>query len=310
MLKMKAVIYTKYGSPDVLSIENVEKPLPKSNELLVKVIASTVTSGVTIVRKGIHPDSMLFTVLLRLMFGVTKPKIKIPGYEFSGVIEAVGKDVMKYKVGEKVFGTTTGLKQGSYAEYLCVPEIWKHGVVSKMPGNLSFDQSAAVPIGAMTAYQILKKADIRENQKVMIYGASGSVGTFAVQIAKYFKANVTGVTSTANIELVKFIGADSVIDYTREDYSGNNKYDIIFDAVGKIKTSIAKKLVTKNGRFVTVKSMTDEKDDYMGFIISLIEQGKITPVIEKVFPLDEIIVAHRLVDSGRKKGNVVIRIGE
>ena len=307
---MKAVIYTQYGPPDVLSIENVDTPSPKSNELLVKVLASTVTSGVAGVRNGKHPDSVLFTVLLRLMFGITKPKIKILGYEFSGVIEAIGKDVTKYKVGEKVFGTTTGLKQGSYAEYLCVPEKWKQGVVSKMPSNLSFDQSAAVPIGAMTAYQILKKAVIKEKQKVLIYGASGSVGTFAVQIAKYFKAHVTSVTSTANIELVKSIGADSVIDYTREDFSDNNKYDIIFDAVGKIKTSIAKKLLTKNGRFITVNSMTDENDDYMGFIISLIEQGKIIPVIEKVFPIDEIIVAHRIVDSGRKKGNVVIRIGE
>ena len=307
---MKAVICKNYGPPDVLSIENIEKPVPKSDELLVQVIAATVTSGVSVVRKGKHPQSILLTVLLRLMFGITKPKNKILGYEFSGVIEAVGKGVSQYKVGDKVFGTTTGLKQGSYAEYLCVPEKWKRGVVSKMPDNLSFDQSAAVPIGAMTALHLLKKSDIKENQKIMVYGASGSVGTYAVQIAKYFKAHVTGVTSSANISLVQSIGADKMLDYTAGSLTGNDKYDIVFDAVGKLKTSFAKKLLHKNGRFITVHSITQEKEDYMKLLISLIEQGKIKPVIEKVFSLEKIVDAHRLVDSGRKKGNVVIRIGD
>ena len=306
---MKAVVYENYGSPEVLTIKDVEKPIPKKNEILIKVKASSVSAGVLWVRNGKHPDSKFFTLMVRLMFGLKKPKNQILGYEFSGEIKSTGANVKAFKKGDKVFGTTTGLKQGSYAEYICIPEKWSEGVVAIMPSNLSFEEATAIPIGGMTALQILRKANIQSGQKVLIYGASGSVGTYAVQLAKAYEANVTGVCSTTNIDLLKSIGADNVIDYTKVDISKiDEKYDVIFDAVGKISKTICKKIITKNGRYLSVKSITKEKQEYLTFLKELTKTNKIKPVIDKVYSIEDIVEAHKYVDKGHKKGNVIIKI--
>jgi NADPH:quinone reductase-like Zn-dependent oxidoreductase len=306
---MKAVICTKYGPPEVLQLGEVEKPTPKGNELLVKVHSSTVSAGVLWVRNGKHPDSRFFTLMIRLMFGFNVPGNPVLGYEFSGEVEAAGKNVTLFKTGDKVFGTTTGLKQGAYAEYVCVPERWSQGVVAVMPDNLSFDEAAAIPVGAMAALQLLRKANIREGQKALVYGASGSVGTYAVQLAKYFGAKVTGVCSGANLDLIKSIGAGSTIDYTTEDFlTKEQEYDVIFDAVGKISPSKCRKILKKNGAYISVKSVTNEKTEYLTFLKELIESGKLKPVIDKRYPLEQIIEAHRYADTGHKRGNVVIKI--
>lgn len=306
---MKAVVYENYGLPEVLKIKDVKKPKPKNNEILVKVKASSVSAGVLWIRNGRHPDSDFFTLMIRLMFGLRKPKNPILGYEFSGEIESMGVDVKSFNIGDKVFGTTTGLKQGSYAEYLCVPEKWNQGVISVMPNNLTFEEAAGVPVGGMTALDILKKADIKKDQKVFIYGASGSVGTYAVQLAKNYKAEVTGVCSTTNIDLVKSIGAKSVIDYTKTDIRNiSEKYDVVFDAVGKIPQTHCKDILTRNGKYLTVKSITSEKPEYIDYLKELIEAQKIKPVIDKIYPIDEIGEAHTYVDKGHKRGNVIIKI--
>jgi NADPH:quinone reductase-like Zn-dependent oxidoreductase len=307
---MKAIIYTTYGPPDVLKLTELEKPVPGNNEILVKVHASTVSSGVLWARSGKHPDSRFFSLVVRIVFGLTKPRKTILGYEVSGEVEAVGKDVNLFKPGDQVFGTTTGLRAGAYAQYVCLPETWKQGVVARKPENANHDEAAAVPIGGMTALYLLRKAKIRQGQEVLIYGASGSVGTFAVQLARYhFGAKVTGVCSTSNLELVKSLGAEEVIDYTQEDFTQNGKtYDVIFDAVGKISSSRSKKSLTKNGKYITVKSPTKEITENLILLKALMEEGKIKAVIDRRYPLEETAEAHRYVEQGHKKGNVVITV--
>ena len=304
---MKAIVYTKYGAPDVLQLKEVEKPTPKDNEILVKVHASTVTSGTVWARRGNYLGSKLFTLAVRIMFGLRKPRKPILGYELAGVVEAVGKAVKLFKKGDKVFGTTTGQRAGAYALYVCLPEKWKQGVVARKPENASFEEAAAVPIGAMTALHIIKKANIRKGQKVLVYGASGSVGTYAVQLLKNFGAEVTGVCSTANLEMIRSLGADSVIDYTSENFTKDREvYDVVFDAVGKITRSLAKRSMKKNGTYLSVKSPTSETTENLVYLRELVEAGKIQPVIDRRYPLEQTAEAHRYVEKGHKKGNVVI----
>jgi NADPH:quinone reductase-like Zn-dependent oxidoreductase len=301
---MKAIVCTGSGKPDVLKLKNVEKPIPKDNEILVKVCASSVTIGDTIIRK--IPRVVLLTFGL---FSGFKQK-KIPGHEFAGDIVSVGRNVKRFKKGDHVFGTTTGLTYGANAEYVCVPEEWKQGVVVEKPTNVTYEEAAVVPIGGLTALQILRQGNIKKGQKVLIYGASGSVGTYGVQLAKYYGAEVTGVCSTSNLEMVRSIGADSVIDYSKEDFRLNGeKYDVIFDAVRKIKESSCQKSLKDCGIFLSSRIPTTEEIEDLIFLKELVETRKIKPVIDRRYPLDQTNEAHRYVDKGHKKGNVVIKIG-
>ena len=299
---MKAIVCTKYGSPDVLQLKEVEKPAPKEDEVLIRVHAATVTRGDVMLRK-LHP--LLFLPLL--LFGTRRKKI--PGHEFAGVIESAGKAVKRFREGDQVFGTTTGLNVGANAEYVCLPEEWPSGVVVIKPANMSYEEAAAVPVGGMAALYILNKGGILRGQKVLIYGASGSVGTYAVQLARYFGAEVTGVCSTANLELVKSLGADQVIHYTREDFTKSGEmYDVLFDAAGKTSFSRCKIALKKEGSYLSVKSSTKEQTENLLHLKELIEAGKIKSVIDRRYPLTQTAEAHRYVETGHKSGNVVITI--
>jgi NADPH:quinone reductase-like Zn-dependent oxidoreductase len=306
---MRAVIYEEYGGPEVLKLVEIDKPAPKDNELLVRVYGTTVNAAVVNGRKGKHPDSKFFTLALRLMYGIRKPRKPVLGYEFSGVVEAVGKDVTLFKKGDEVFGSTTFLKQGSYAEYVCVPETWRSGVVIIKPNNLSFEEAAAVPVAGMAVLDIMRKANIQKGQKVLIYGASGSTGSYAVQLAKYFGAEVTAVCSTSKIEMVKSLGADKIIDYTKEDFTQTDeRYDVVFESVVKVSDKKCKSILKKNGVFLSIKSMTSETSEKMEFLRDLIEKEKIKPYIDRTYELEQMVDAHKYVDEGHKKGNVVIII--
>ena len=304
---MKAYLYQSYGSPEVLKQKEISVPVAGPKELLVKVYASTVTSGVTYVRRGIVPGSQLKTFLMRLVFGIRKPRRPILGYEFAGIVEAVGADTTLFKEGDAVYGTATGLKAGSYADYLVVPETWRWGVISKKPPVLNFEQAAALPIGGMTALHILLKAKIQSSDNILIYGGSGSVGTYAIQIAKYFGARVTAVCSTGNLSLVRSLGADIVIDYTKKQIGElEDSFDIVMDAVGKINQADCRFILKKNGIFCSVKSMTSEQQSYLDMLHQMIEEQKLLPVIDRTYSFSQLKQAHCYVDKGYKKGNVVI----
>jgi NADPH:quinone reductase-like Zn-dependent oxidoreductase len=296
---MRAVVFSKGGPPEVLQLKEVETPVPRNEEVLIRIVAGTVTSGETILRS--------LTGFLRWVFGLAfgLGKNNILGHELAGVIEAVGKKATRFRIGDAVFAST-GNKGGAYAEYICLPE---DGMLAIKPANMTFEEAAAVPVGANTALHILGKVEIQRGKNVLIYGASGSVGTYAVQLARYFGAEVTGVCSTTNLELVRSLGAVNVIDYTQEDFTKNGEtYDVIFDAVGKISSSMCKGSLNKNGVFLSVKSSTSEKAGSLNFLKELIEAGKIKAVIDRCYPLEQIVEAHRYVEMGHKKGNVVINV--
>lgn len=302
-MKMKAVLQTRSGPPDVLTFAEVDRPLPGDREILVRVHAATVAMGDIMLRK--LPRLLLHAVGLVVGF---KPK-NIAGVEFAGEVVETGRSVTRFSKGDRVFGTTTGLVNGAYAEFLCVPEQWKMGVVMRIPGAIPYETAAAIPVGGMTALQLLRKAGAKSGDRVLVYGASGSVGTYAVQLAVNMGATVTGVCSTPNLELVRSLGASSVIDYTREDLTRRvESYDIVFDAVGKLSRSARKALLAPGGRSISVKSPTKETLDDLARLATQAAEGTLRPVIDRRYPFDQIVEAHRYVESRRKKGNVVITV--
>jgi NADPH:quinone reductase-like Zn-dependent oxidoreductase len=296
---MKAVVYEKYGAPDVLELKEIKKPTPRDKEVLVKIYATSVTAGDWRMRKA---DPFL----VRIFGGLFNPsRVKILGFELAGVIEEVGRKVKSFKKGDRVFASC-GFKFGAYAEYRCLPE---NDSITLKPSNMTFEQAATVPIGGLTALRLLKPAHIKTGDNVLIYGASGSVGTFAVQLAKYFGAHVTGVCSTTNLDLVKSIGADDVVDYTQEDFTKTgSQFDVIFDAVGKTSKSACKTLLKEKGKYISVSSSPKSNPNDLLDLKSIIESGHVKTVIDRTYTLEQIREAHAYVEQFHKKGNVVVKI--
>ena len=312
MEKMKAIICTKYGPPEVLKIKEVEKPAPKDDEVLIKIFATAVTASDIYIRGSQIP--IQFWIPMRIMLGLTKPRKSIIGLVLAGKIESVGKNVKRFKPGDQVYGLT-GFGLGAYAEYKCMKETDStYGCLALKPNNLSYEEATVAAYGGLLAFQYMERGNIQRGQKVLIYGASGTSGTTAVQFAKYLGAEVTGVCSTSNIELVKSLGADSVIDYTKKDSINLIKqYDFILDAVGKSKTSelkeACKKALIPKGKYVSIddgKLILDS--NRLALIKELVETGHIKPVVDRSYPLEQIVEAHEYVGKGHKKGGVTITI--
>lgn len=306
---MKAIVCTKYGPPEVLQLKEVRKPTPQKNEVLIRIFATAVTASDCIVR-GLKIRRWSYRLAMRVVIGFTKPRNPILGLVLAGEVEAVGKDVRRFRQGDQVFGSTmksaSQPRFGAYAEYICLPE---DSLIDLKPANLTYEEAAAVPFGGMLALFFLRKGNIQRGQRVLIYGASGAIGTSAVQLARHFGASVTGVCSTANLELVRSLGADTVIDYTQEDFTKRgDHYDLIFNAVGKGKAILqCEEALAPNGKHITVDdgNPTPHIED-IGLLKELVEGGQLKSVIDRCYPLEETAEAHRYVDKGHKKGNVVI----
>ena len=329
---MKAIVWTAYGPPDVLQLKEVERPTPKDNEVLIKIHAATAATPDTEIRRLKLP--FLFALPLRLYMGVIKPtRITILGTEFAGEVESAGKDVTRFKPGDQVFGYT-GLGMGTYAEYMCLQEYPSGfaGVLGTKPVNMTYEEAAAIPFGGLEALHSLGKADIRRGQKVLIVGAGGSIGTYAVQLAKYYGAEVTGVDHTVKLDMLRSIGADHVVDFTREDFTKNGQtYDVILDTIDKSPFLGSLRSLNENGTYLnanpgvfdrirwhwaskrSTKKVIPWAGDYstnnLLVLKELIEAGKIRPVIDRCYPLEQIVEAHRYVETGLKKGNVVVKVG-
>ena len=312
MEKMKAIVCTKYGPPEVLKMKEVEKPAPQDDEVLIKIFATAVTASDIFIRGSQIP--IQFWIPMRIMMGLTKPRKSIIGLVLAGKIESVGKNLKRFKLGDQVYGLT-GFGLGAYAEYKCMKETDStYGCLALKPNNLSYEEATVAAYGGLLAFQYMEKGNIQRGQKVLIYGASGTSGTTAVQYAKYLGSEVTGVCSTSNLELVKSLGADSVIDYTKKDSINLIKqYDFILDAVGKIKTSelkeACKKALTPKGKYVSIddgKLILDS--NRLALIKELVETGHIKPIVDRSYPLEQIVEAHEYVGTGHKKGGVAITI--
>ncbi|RIK29045.1 MAG: NAD(P)-dependent alcohol dehydrogenase [Anaerolineae bacterium] len=326
---MKAIVWTNYGSPDVLQLKEIGKPTPNANEMLIKIHATTVTTGDCETRNLKMP--ILVRLPMRMYAGFRKPKrITILGQELAGEIEAIGKDVKRFKPGDQVFGTT-GLGFGAYGEYLCLPEESAMGVLATKPANMTYEEAAAVPTGGLEALHFIRKGNIQRGEKVLIIGAGGSIGTFAVQLARYFGAEVTGVDSSGKLNMLRAIGADHVIDYTQEDITKRTEiYDVIFDVMGRSSFSGSVRSLKQNGRYLlgnaglsqmvrgrwtsirsskkVIIGAANQKNEDLLFLKALIEAGEMKSVIDRRYPLEQIAEAHRYVETGQKKGNVVITI--
>lgn len=328
---MKAVIWTKYGPPDVLELREINKPVPRDNQVLIKIHSTTVTAGDCETRGLKLP--FYISLPMRLFFGPIRPKrVNILGQELSGEIESTGESVSKFKKGDRVFANT-GFSMGAYAEYICLPEKPQEmsGIVLDMPANITYEEAAAVPLGGLEALHFIRKANIRKGKEILINGAGGSIGTYAVQLAKNFGAEVTAVDRTDKLDMLKSIGADHTIDYTDEDFTLNNKtYDVIFDVIGKSSFSGSLRSLKQNGVYLIANAgplrmlrgalasvkgnkkiifgAANPKIEDMEFLKDLIEAGKIRAVIDRTYPLGEIIKAHEYVEKGNKKGNIVITV--
>ncbi len=323
---MKAIVCTRYGLPDVLQLKEVQKPTPKDNEVLIKVHAATVTKGDCELRSLNLP--LLWKLFVRIGFGFRRPRRKILGQELAGEIESVGKAVRLFKKGDEVFAFT-GFRLGAWAEYSCLPET---GLINMKPANMTYEEAAAVPVGGLHAWHLLRKANLQKGQKVLINGAGGTVGTCAVQLAKSFGAEVTGVDCQGKLDMLRSIGADMVIDYTRDDFTKSGEtYDVIFDVVGKASYSGCIRSLKKNGYYLlgnpglsqqfrglwtsamsskkVVGGMVSYRTEDLVFLRELIEAGKIRSVIDRRYPLEQVAEAHRYVDTGQKIGNVVVTVG-
>jgi NADPH:quinone reductase-like Zn-dependent oxidoreductase len=314
---MKAIVCTKYGPPEVLKLQEVPRPVPKKNEILIKIHATTATSSDCILRGFSIPAWHPVGLMMGIFMGFGKPRNPILGLVSAGEVDSMGSDVKRFKIGDQVISYTalspTKIRLGTYAQYNCIPEDW---LVVPKPSNLSYEEAVAIPYPGELAMFFLKKGDIQNRKNVLIVGASGSIGTTAVQLARHFGANVTGVCSTGNVELVKSLGAETVIDYTKEDYSKRSeRYDLILDAVPqqvadrKSLKSQAKNALTPNGKYVSIdEGLAKTSYEDLVYIMDLAKSGKFKPVIDRSYPLEQMVEAHRYVESGHKKGNVIIKV--
>jgi NADPH:quinone reductase-like Zn-dependent oxidoreductase len=326
---MKAIVWTKYGPPDVLQLQEVGKPTPKEDEVRVKVHATTVTAGDCEMRNLQFP--IYLSLIMRIFVGIRKPtRVTIIGQELAGEIDSVGKKVTLFKEGDQVFGSA-GFSTGTYAEYVCLPEQHDEGVIAIKPDNMTYEEAATVTTGGLEALHFLRKGNIQPGQKILINGAGGSIGTYGVQLAKYFGAEVTAVDSTSKLDVLRSIGADQVIDYTKEDFTKNGQtYDVIFDVIGVSPFSRSLKSLNEKGFYLianpkplkmmqaalisrksskkVVLEMTKQKTEDLIFLKQLVEAGTIKTVIDRRYPLEQTAEAHRYVETGGKKGNVVITV--